>query len=654
MDTLVELLQHRARSSPPDLGHCYLLDGEVSGPREELSHRALDRRARVIAAELQRHAEPGDRALLLYPPGLEYLAGFFGCLYAGVVAVPAYPPEPSRLARTLPRMQAILADADATVVLTTGALRASIEQAASERRARPPRWIATDTLDEGAAAAWREPALSGDSLAFLQYTSGSTSSPKGVMITHRNLLHTLDDMGVDWGHDERSVLVSWLPVFHDLGLIYGLLQPVHGGFRGVVFSPIAFLQRPIRWLQAISRLGGTHSAAPNFAFDLCVRKSTEQDRAGLDLARWKVALNAAEPVRAETIERFTRTFAPCGLPASTVTPGYGLAEATLKVSTVRGADLPRVLRADPAALERGRVVPAADGGARPLVGCGRPALEASIEIVDPETRQRLPGGTIGEIWVASRSVAAGYWNRPDASREVFGATIAGEGTAFLRTGDLGFVLDGELFLTGRRKDLLIIDGKNHYPQDLELTAERAHPALRPGCGAAFAVEEGGEERVVLVCEVDPRADDPAAVAARVRAAIHAEHQLPLLALVFLEPGAIFKTSSGKIQRSACKAAFLSGQLARWYSWRNTMADTKETKPRTQDAIERWLYTEIGKTLNLHPSDIEPRHSLEDLGLKSSEIVSLTAHLSDWLGRRLEQNALSEANTIPEIAKALAG
>ncbi|WP_233585626.1 non-ribosomal peptide synthetase, partial [Corallococcus sp. CA054B] len=541
----------------------------------------LDVRARRIAAALRERGAQGERVLLLYPPGLDYIAGFFGCLYAGAVAVPAYPPDPMRLERTLPRLRAIIQDARASVVLTTsGILGLSdfvFEQAPDFRALQ---WMATDELPEGGERDWVAPeGLGAESLAFLQYTSGSTGTPKGVMLTHGNLLHNLSLIHGAFGARADSVGVIWLPPYHDMGLIGGILEPLYGGFPVTLMSPMSFLKRPLAWLEAVSRFGGTISGGPNFAFDLCVRKSTPEQRRALDLSRWEVAFCGAEPIRPETLERFVEAFGPSGFRREAFYPCYGLAEGTLIVSGGEKSAPPVSVTLSGAALERHRAeeVGATELGARTLVGCGQTLAEQRIAIVDPETLERRGPGEVGEVWVTGPSVAQGYWGREEATRETFHARIAGEdGGPYLRTGDLGFLRpEGELYVTGRRKDLIILRGRNHYPQDLEATVEGAHPALRPGGGAVVSVEVGGEERAVVVQEIDVRrlgglreqlAAADAAVGT-IRQRLAESHEVQAHAVVLIEPGSLPKTSSGKVQRHACRAAFLAGTLQEVTAWR---------------------------------------------------------------------------------------
>ncbi|WP_447980424.1 amino acid adenylation domain-containing protein [Candidatus Nitrospira bockiana] len=562
-DTFVDLLHARAARTPDRRAFTFLADGEHDA--RHLSYGELDRQAREIAARLQAIGTAGDRAVLLYPPGLEYVAAFFGCLYAGVLPVPAYPPQRRR---TLPRLKAVLADARPTVALMTSQIQAGLERLSRQdeefRRIQPPRQLVTDGVLDEAADRWVKPPLGGGSLAFLQYTSGSTGVPKGVMVSHGNLLHNQRQIELAFGHTEETVVVGWLPLYHDMGLIGNLLQPVYLGVPCIMMAPHHFLQKPLRWLDAISRYRATTSGGPNFAYELCVREIPPERRLALDLASWAVAFNGAEPVRAATLERFSETFGPCGFRRAAFYPCYGLAEATLFVAGGAPGTPPRIETVRRSALEQHQVLeeePDAGQG-RTLVGCGRPWAEQQAVIVDPVTQEPVPSTQVGEIWVKGPSVALGYWNRPEETAQTFGARLAStDDGPFLRTGDLGAFKDGALFVTGRLKDLIIIRGRNHYPQDLEATVERSHAALRPGCGAAFSVEADDQERLVVVQEVEPRVQvalDEAAAA--IRQAVAEQHDVQVDTIVLIQPGSLPKTSSGKVQRHLVRARFLEGTL----------------------------------------------------------------------------------------------
>jgi natural product biosynthesis luciferase-like monooxygenase protein len=561
--TLVEAVRRWARERPEREACRFTAGGD--GP--VATYAQLDQGARAVAASLQRLGLAGKRVLLLYPPALDYLTAFLGCLYAGAVAVPAYPPQPGRPAD---RLDAIIDDAQPAAVLTTaaslGSARAALLAGPAAATLAATRWVATDTVEPAAATGWREPELDADLPAFLQYTSGSTATPRGVMVSHANVVHNERMIQRAFAMDEHDVVVGWLPVYHDMGLIGILLQPLLIGARVVLLAPLEFLKRPRCWLEAISTHRGTVSGGPNFGYELCLRKIPPGQREGLDLAGWRVAFNGAEPVSADTLDRFAEAFAGCGFRRDAFYPCYGLAEATLFVTGGLPGTPPRVTSVSGAALEAGRVEAATPGshGARRLVGCGEAWLGGRVLVVDPERRVPCPADRIGEIWVAGPHVASGYWGRPDPDNEVFGARLSAEDGSFLRTGDLGFLHDGGLFVTGRRKDLIIVRGRNHYPQDIELTVARTHPALRPNGGAAFGLEIAGEERLAIVQELDRAAlaDPPIReITTAIRDAVLREHELEVADLVLAKPGQVPKTSSGKVQRRECRRRLLAGRLA---------------------------------------------------------------------------------------------
>src|SRR4051812_1367727 len=634
--SLIEMLRTRARESPAARAFTFLGDGE----EDQLSYAGLDERARAIAALLVEQGARGERVLLLYPPGLEYIAAFFGCLYAGAVAVPAYPP---RLNRSLPRLRSLLEDARPRVALTTAAILGRVE---GWRETAPwlaaVRWLETDSLALAGAAAWHEPDAGADSLAFLQYTSGSTGTPKGVMLSHGNLLHNSRELRRCFGYSAASRGVIWLPPYHDMGLIGGILQPIHGGFPATLMAPVTFLQSPLRWLAAISRERATISGGPDFAYDLCVRRIPPAEREALDLSSWEVAFTGAEPVRAATLERFAAAFAPCGFQRRAFYPCYGLAEATLIASggTPSAGAVERTFDAE--ALERHRAAPAAEG--RRLVGNGPGLADGRLAIVDPETAAVCPPGAVGEVWLAGPSVAQGYWNQPEETRATFAARLPDGDGPYLRTGDLGFLSGGELFITGRLKDLIILRGRNHYPQDVEATVEAAHPALRPGCSAAFSVEMAGEERLVVVAELERTAarGDLERVAEAIRQAVAQDHEAQVHEVVLIRVATLPKTSSGKVQRRACRRDYLAGELvvisrsaveagpeagAAEPEIRLTRAELDRLHPQERAAaLLPFLRQEAARALRLAPARLDPDLPLAALGLDSLGAVELKAHL----------------------------
>ena len=674
--TLVDVLRWRALHQADRRAYTFLVN---DGEKEiSLSYGELDRRARAIGVLLQQIGAAGEHVLLLYPPGLEYIAAFFGCLYAGGIAVPSYPP---RLNRPDSRLRAIVSDAQATVALATTHILSNAER----RFAHTPElgslhWLATDTLandssansEQALAEEWRDPAITGETLAFLQYTSGSTAAPKGVMVSHENILHNERMIQQAFGLTEQSTVVGWLPVYHDMGLIGNVLQPLYAGSHCVLMSPMDFLQQPLRWLKAISHYQAHTSGGPNFAYDICVRKIAPEQRAPLDLSSWEVAFNGAEPVRHQTLERFATAFAPCGFRREAFYPCYGLAEATLFVSGGLKSAPPVLYTLRGLELERDRIVmtTAGDKDGRTLVGCGRTWSDQEIVVVDPESSTRRPSNRIGEIWVRGPNVARGYWNRPDETEHSFRAYLAdtGEGP-FLRTGDLGFLRDGELFITGRIKDLIIIRGRNHYPQDIELTVVESHPALRSGCGAAFSVDVDDEERLVIAQELerDHRKADVDEVARAIRQAVAENHELQVHAVVLLKPTRIPKTSSGKIRRRACRAAFLAGGLdAIGVSVLDDVPPSPDADALSRDALltetllampprqrhqllERYLRKQVARSTKVPLSRLDTRQPLSTLGLDSLMAVELRHNLETDLGVLLPVETLLQTSSIAQLA-----
>jgi acyl-CoA synthetase (AMP-forming)/AMP-acid ligase II len=576
--SVVDILASRAQATPDALAYGFLASGEREEAR--LTWRELDRQSRAIAAAIAARVESrGARVLLLFPPGLDFIPAFFGCLAAGAIALPAYPPSSHRRDRTIARLRGMVADAGVSLVVAAESVRerrAALEELIPELAHLA--WVTPSEIDRDAHGDRTISGPRGTDVALLQYTSGSTSSPRGVVVTHANLLDNLAHGARLGGCDPTCIGVSWLPVNHDMGLIGGVLQPAFSGFPMWLMAPAAFLQRPTRWLHAISRFGATHSAAPNFAYELCARRVPAAERASLDLSTWRVAYNAAEPIRMSTLDAFQRAFGECGFHWESFRPAYGLAESTLLVTSATDITAgPAALNIDRESAGLGRVVMDADDGERmTVVGCGSTANGVRIAIVDPVRRVRCAPDHIGEIWIASASVARGYWNRPEETAATFGARLGDEGP-FLRTGDLGFLHDGRLFVTGRLKDVLIVRGHKHYPQDLELTVEQASNVVRPGCCAAVAIHAAGaDERVAIVAEVDARADraghdaDVHALSqqaiADIRRAIHEVHGLPVCGIVFVPAGSLPRTTSGKLQRFLCRDAFVAGDLDALCHW----------------------------------------------------------------------------------------
>ena len=575
-DTLVDILRQRASRQPDRVAYTFLVDGENEAI--SFTYHQLEQKAQAIATYIQSLCKAQARVLLLYPPGLDFVAAFFGCLYAGAIAIPAYPPRPNR---SIDRIQSIISSAQPTLALTTHSIINNLQKKADRTpELKSLRWVATDSINLNYAQKWQEMPIERDNIAFLQYTSGSTAEPKGVKITHHNLLHNLAAIHSCFGHYTRSQGVIWLPPYHDMGLIGGILQPLYGDFPVTLMSPLMFLQNPLRWLKAISRFQATTSGGPNFAYDLCVQKFKPELATDLNLSSWDVAFNGAEPISYETITKFTKTFAPYGFRKSAFYPCYGMAEATLIISGGKKNSEPITKVVDSKQLEQNRMAIANESAnARILVSCGSSLPDQIIAIVNPDTLTPCQPGEIGEIWVSGFSIAGGYWNQTQATEDTFKAQIMGEQTYFLRTGDLGFIDGEELFVTGRLKDLIVIKGRNHYPQDIERTVEASSDFIRPSGTASFAIENGGEEKLVVLSEIERRywdrrrrraqstiniTDENSLVKPNleqlIRRTIAQNHDLQTHYILLLKPGSIPKTSSGKIQRHLCRHSFLAGEF----------------------------------------------------------------------------------------------
>ena len=579
--TIIDLLFERAANQPEQTAYTFLADGETESG--SFSYQELDTQARAIAAQLQAQVNPGDRALLVYPynAGLEFVAAFMGCLYAGVIAVTDYP---RRHVKSLTQYQQRIVDSQAAIALTTqefadrvkGQLIANLELA--PKLIDLP-WIASDRVNPARASDWRQPKIDGDTLAFLQYTSGSTGKPKGVMVTHGNVLHNSEVIYQSFGHHDDTRVLMWLPMFHDMGLIGGVMQPLYGGFPVVLMSPIALAQKPFMWLQAMSKYQITTSGGPNFAYDLLCQKVTAEQRASLDLSNWEVAFSGAEPVRADTLARFAELYAPCGFRKEAFYPCYGMAEATLFITGGIKPDYPTIAYVDRDNLAEDRIVivDKESDRAKPVVSCGRTWLGDKAIIVDSQSLTQCHSDRVGEIWVSGTGIGKGYWQQSEETEKTFNAYLpdTGEGP-FLRTGDLGFIRDGEVYITGRIKDMMILWGRNHYPQHIEQSLEDCHPALRPNHGAAFSIEVNGEEQLVIAHEVnrtDLRNLNVEEVVGAIRMSLGEQNLANVYGVVLLKTGTIPKTSSGKIQRRACRSKFLDGTLESVGEWQSDRLET---------------------------------------------------------------------------------
>ncbi len=666
LPTLVDLLRWRADHEPDRLAYLYLKDGVTL--ERQLTYAELDHHIRVLAGWLERHTRPGDRALLLYSRGLDVVIAFWACLYAGVIAIPAPPPDPVRVKQSVPRLKSIVRDAQATVLLASADTLAALRPLSLEiGLENSDQWIESASIASNWADQWEEQNLNREDVAYLQYTSGSTSAPKGVMITHANLVHQCDLLRRVGECDGESRVLTWLPYFHDYGLVHGIITPIVSGSPSYLMSPLTFLKKPLRWLEAISRHRITHSGGPNFSYDYCVQTGSPESREGLDLSSWRVASCGAEPIRHATVEAFLSAFQACGLRPEAFTPGYGMAECTLLVSLKDPRTLHTVLNLDARALERGEVTEVNDSEAwiRPIVGCGFPIGDTKVAIVDSRTMVRCAPDRVGEIWLAGGSVAKGYWNRLEDTAQTFEAFLAdtGEGP-FLRTGDLGFVKDGQVFISGRLKDLIIVRGKNHYPQDIERTVEQVHLGLRPGGGAAISIDKDDEERVVVVHEISRHVKDLNCeeIGTRIREAVAEQHDLHVHDVVFIQAGSLPKTSSGKVQRGVCREAYLANTFA--VVGRSGIQEAPVVMARerlTRDvffelpskarptAVANHIRDLVARTLSIDSTTVSLQQSLRSFGFDSLMAIRLKNQLEESLDVFLPMSTLLQGSTIEEFA-----
>ncbi|MGE7813568.1 non-ribosomal peptide synthetase [Pseudomonas sivasensis] len=634
--TLVQSLQRRAAQTPDQVALRFL--AESAEHSVVLSYRDLDQRARTIASALQANAALGDRAVLLFPSGPDYVAAFFGCLYAGVIAVPAYPPESTRRHHQ-ERLLSIISDAEPRLLLTIASLADGLAQIENA-----PPVLSVDTLDAPLADAWIAPDLQPDDIAFLQYTSGSTALPKGVQVSHGNLVANevliRRGFGIDLNPDD--VIVSWLPLYHDMGLIGGLLQPIFSGVPCVLMSPAYFLGRPLRWLEAISQYGGTISGGPDFAYRLCSERVSESALERLDLSTWRVAYSGSEPIRLDTLDRFTEKFAACGFSSDNFFASYGLAEATLFVAGgTRGQGIP-ALRVDETALAANRAEP---GQGSAIMSCGTSQPEHAVLIVDPHTLNELPDNRVGELWASGPSIAHGYWRNPEATAKTF---VQHDGRTWLRTGDLGFIRFGEVYITGRLKDLLIVRGHNLYPQDIEQTIEREVEVVRKGRVAAFAVNDQGLEGIGIAAEISRSVQKilpPEALIKAIRQAVAEAYQEAPSVVVLLNPGALPKTSSGKVQRAACALRHADGSL-------DSYAQFPDLQGLAGDAaLESELQQQIAAIWceQLQVATVAADDHFFLLGGNSITATQVVARLRETLGLELNLRMLFEAPTLSTFA-----
>jgi 7-keto-8-aminopelargonate synthetase-like enzyme/acyl-CoA synthetase (AMP-forming)/AMP-acid ligase II/pimeloyl-ACP methyl ester carboxylesterase/acyl carrier protein len=662
--TLGELLQHRASSNPDSQVFVWVDEAEAEHP---LTFQELHGRALAIAARLSRERAP-TRTLLLCPPGLDFICAFFACQLAGSAAVPAYAPNPKHLKRSLDRLLSIVSDCKIDGVLTCASMLPMVRSVLDSLPSlRGVELVAVDSIEPDEATGWNAVTSSPDDVAVIQYTSGSTSHPKGVVLDHRNVLMNAEVIRRVFDLGSHQHVAFWLPPYHDMGLFGGIVQPVYAGMPAHLMSPLDFLRHPRRWLSMISRCRATVSGGPNFAYDRVVRKADPERDHELDLSSWRIAFSGAEPVRNDTIQSFVKRFAQCGFDESAIFPVYGLAEATLLVTAPKVEDPPKCLNVSRRMLrQQGVAVPAGSQTPYSVMSCGRIIPGHRLEIVDPETGRPRSPGEVGEIWIEGPSVSRGYLDKPDENRQTFQATLSDGTGPFLRTGDLGFQIDGELFITGRRKDLIIVRGVNFHPQDIERVAEQAASELRQGCSAAFQVDgSDGDELVSLVVETSASTEElnPEDLCQRILTTVQERLELQLDLVVLAPAGSVPKTSSGKIQRQACADALAASRLSELARWtRPSIAKAKTSNgvpvpghapPPNASEVQQWLLDRIAASSAVRAGAVAADADFAHLGLDSVSVTDLIAELELWVGREIPESFLSEPS-IAALAKRVAG
>jgi acyl-CoA synthetase (AMP-forming)/AMP-acid ligase II/acyl carrier protein len=659
--THVDVFSNWVNLQPNKTAFHFLRD---NGVRDSVTYAELDAWARAIAANLLERGFAGSRAILIYPPGLDFVAAFVGCMYAGVIAVPVNPPRPNKQSL---KLQAIIDDSSPSLVLSTANLIDSYTKKNNGNFCEKLTWICTESFRDSTLDRQAFLRNKPDSLALLQYTSGSTMSPRGVMVTHKNLYENSTLIQQAFGTTMHSVAVSWLPHFHDMGLIGGILGTLFCGGSSTLISPAAFIKRPLIWLETISSTKATVSGGPDFGYAMCVEKITDQQKENLDLSSWNLAFSGAEPVRQETIEQFTQTFLQNGFRFETFTPCYGLAEATLLVSSNRAKESPSFLSVERASLEKNHVVTGSVNGknSQKIVGCGKSASGLIVKIVDPESHHETSSGEVGEIWVSGPSVAKGYWNNDKATEEHFNARIQSEHSCakYLRTGDLGFLHNDVVYITGRRKDLIIIRGRNIYPQDVEWAIKKSSRVISNSTVAVFSVDIDEQEELVVAVEmpVKSKTIEIDTLLEKIRQCVAADHDIEPYSILLVKKGRIFRTSSGKVQRHACRKAFIENtwekvinQWVRSASHSNIEVSKRPNKKLNSHDIQEVIIQTIANLLSVQMSTIDIHAPFANLGLSSLQGVQLIEQLEAYLGHEISQTLFYNYPTIYDLSNHLSG
>lgn len=650
-ENMVELLEKKAREIPDKPVYIFLEDGV--NEKQRITFRELSENAKIIATVLQENASKNDRILLIFPNGIEFITNLFGVFYAGMIGVPIYAPRKNR---NNSRFKTVVEDCGAKIILTNSKIHKDLDKNFKDEPCLEDKKLFIHEEIINRTQRWKDPMISGDDLAILQYTSGSTGNPNGVMVSHMNIIHNSEIINQGFKHDGNSMGTNWLPNFHDMGLIGALLQPVYMGFCNVIIPPGEFIRNPVNWLKAISKYKTTTAGGPNFAFDYCTSKISEEEKKDINLSSLKVLFCGAEPIHKNTLNNFTKEFNLSGFKSRQFYPCYGLAEYVLMVT---GGDLqedPVYFEADNKKLELGLIEKAGSGDSTSFVACGHPWLGTTVAIINPETRMFCKSNEIGEIWVKGKSMTKGYWNNPEETDYTFNAFIQdNDDGPYLRTGDLGFIYGGQLYVTGRIKDLIIIRGLNHYPQDIEKTAESSHEALQDNASAAFSIIAANEERLVLVHEIKRthiRDFDAEEIYDAIRLSVSDEHQVLPYAIILIRTGSIPKTSSGKIQRLASKKAYKAGELMILDQWIMELQENVPfgLKDYNFDELKAWLTNWLASKKGLNPSSIDPDKPIASYGLDSILAINLEKDVNETFGISWPIESFLKENTINSLVK----
>ncbi len=666
-ETLMDVFKKHLNHFPNKTLYRFFENGE-----EETDSRTfleLYNRAEIIATNILEHVKPGDRVLLLFPSGLDFTDAFFACLLAGVIAVPAFPPKGKR---RIGRLEKIAFDCAANLILTTETTYVKTNKWFNNEVFNDVKWLRTDKIENKKSN--QLPKITSNTIAFLQYTSGSTGDPKGVIVSHSNIIHNNTLIKNAFHHTQKTIGLSWLPIYHDMGLIGNILQAFFVGFEILIMPPTAFIQKPLRWLSLIAKNKVTYSGGPNFAFDLCINHIKEEVVESLDLSSWRTAYNGSEPIRPETMNRFASHFSNAGITKVSLFPCYGMAETTLVVSCSKYNNPPIVLQLEKEKLYNGKIKPFEEGkdelGKIEFVGNGPVLGDLKVKIVNPETKQLCKNGEVGEIWISGPSVAKGYWKREKLTEEIFNAQIIyANGKvntklgSFLRTGDMGFLENNELYLSGRLKEMMIINGVNHFPQDIEQTVQYSNSDLQSNAGVALSTEINGKQELIIVQEIkrtSMRNYDLDRIVRDVCNAVFVEHELSVYSILLVIPGRVGKTSSGKIQRVGTKLAFEKGEiegiLSEWTAGTKREKEKKVLKPdmefqtnKSSSEIEKWILNIINKELQINTSQVNASTSFAELGMTSLKGIQLSGMLSEYLNTEVSPTLIYDYPTIKEFA-----